>query len=114
MIPHLDLNEDIQEKLGYYLVMLKNIEGSPHIIGIARDRASINSKICNYLREFLWMWAEVEKEWIKLLPLMTNCPAVKHQSNVFFDFTSVDHSVRKLIRHVGDMSSIKKICDDYI
>jgi hypothetical protein len=56
----------------------------------------------------------VEKEWIKLLPLMTNCPAVKHQSNVFFDFTSVDHNIRKLIRQVGDMNSIKKICDDYI
>lgn len=45
---------------------------------------------------------------------MTNCPAVKHQSNVFFDFTSVDNSLKKLIRLVGDMSSIRKICDDYI
>lgn len=45
---------------------------------------------------------------------MMNCPAVKHQSNVFFDFNSVDNSLKKLIRQVGDMSSIRKICDDYI
>jgi hypothetical protein len=44
---------------------------------------------------------------------MTNCPAVKHQSNVFFDFTSVDSSVRKLIRHVSEMNSLRKLCDDY-
>lgn len=44
---------------------------------------------------------------------MTNCPAVKHQSNVFFDFASVDTSVRRIIRHVGEMGSLRKLCDDH-
>ena len=44
---------------------------------------------------------------------MTNCPSVKHQSNVYFEFTSVDNNIRKNNRQVNDMSSIKKIVDDY-
>ena len=58
-------------------------------------------------------WEEVEREWIKLLPVMTNCPAVKHQSNVFFEFTSVDNGIKKLIKQVGDMFSLRKLCDDH-
>lgn len=48
---------------------------------------------------------------MKLLPLMTNCPSVKHQSNVFFEFTSVDSSMKKLSRQMYDVP-LKKIVDD--
>lgn len=112
-VVHLDINEELQEKIGFYVITLKNIEGSPHIVGIARERAAVNGQICIYLLEFLKRWAQVEKEWISLLPLMTNCPAVKHQSNVYFDFTSVDSNIRKLIRYVSEMASVRKLCDDY-
>lgn len=54
----------------------------------------------------------MEREWSKLLPLMTNCPAVKHQSNVFFEFTAVDTALRKVIRQVSEMSSLRKLTDD--
>lgn len=41
--------------------MLKNIEGSPHVAGLAHERAIINSKICSYIQEVLWAWEKVEK-----------------------------------------------------
>jgi len=44
---------------------------------------------------------------------MANSPAVKHQSNVFFDFTSADTIIKKFIRQVSEMPSLKKLCDDY-
>jgi hypothetical protein len=50
LILHLDPNEELHEKLGYFLVMLKNIEGSPHVAGLAHERAVINRKTCSYLR----------------------------------------------------------------
>lgn len=83
------------------MIKLKNIEGSPHIMQASRDKAIFNIKICTYLRDLLSKWEEVEREWIKLLPLMTNCPAVKHQSNTFFEFTSVDLNLRKVIKQVS-------------
>jgi hypothetical protein len=43
----------------------------------------------------------VEKEWIMLLPVMANYQAVKHQSNVFFEFTNVDQIIRKFIRQIS-------------
>jgi hypothetical protein len=49
-ILHLDANEELHEKLGYFVVMLKNIEGSLHVVGIAHERAQLNAKICSYLR----------------------------------------------------------------
>lgn len=42
---------------------------------------------------------------------MTNCPSVKHQSNVYFEFTSVDTSLKKLNRQMSEVS-LKKIVDD--
>lgn len=81
--------------------MLKNIEGSSHVTGLAHERAVANGKICVYLRELLWTWEKVEKDWINLLPVMANYSAVKHQSNVFFEFTSVDTSIKKFIRQVS-------------
>jgi dynein heavy chain len=60
------------------------------------------------------LWADVEREWLKLLPMMTNCPSVKHQSNVYFEFTSVDQKMRKLIKQISDMSSMRKLVDDYV
>lgn len=44
---------------------------------------------------------------------MTNCPSVKHQSNVYFEFTSVDQKMRKLIKQISDMSSMRKLVDDH-
>lgn len=44
---------------------------------------------------------------------MANSPAVKHQSNVFFEFTSADSVIKKFIRQVSEMSSLKRLCDDY-
>lgn len=55
----------------------------------------------------------MEKSWINLLPIMANSPAVKHQSNVFFEFTSADAVIKKFIRQVSEMSSLKRLCDDY-
>ena len=83
------------------------------MVGLFSERAASNSQVCKYLRELLARWESVEKEWAKLLPVMTNCPAVKHQSNVFFEFTSVDNSLKKLIKQVGDMSSLRKLADDH-
>jgi len=45
---------------------------------------------------------------------MTTCPSVKHQSNVYFEFTSVDQKMRKLIKQVSDMSSMRKLVEDYV
>jgi hypothetical protein len=45
--------------------------------------------------------------------MMTNCPSVKHQSNVFFEFSSVDTIMKKLIKQVYDMSSMRKLVEDY-
>ena len=42
---------------------------------------------------------------------MTNCPSVKHQSNVYFEFTSVDTSMKKMNRQMFDVS-LKKIAED--
>lgn len=44
---------------------------------------------------------------------MTNCPSVKHQSNVYFEFTSMDTSLKKLNRQGHDMSSLRRFVDDY-
>lgn len=44
---------------------------------------------------------------------MVNCPSVKHQSNVFFEFTSVDGAIKKFIRGVSEMVSLKRLCEDY-
>ena len=45
---------------------------------------------------------------------MTNCPSVKHQSNVYFEFTALDNSIRKHNRQIHDLNSLKKIAEDYI
>lgn len=39
LVSHLDNNEEVQEKLGGYLVTLKNIEGSVNLAEAARSRA---------------------------------------------------------------------------
>ena len=44
---------------------------------------------------------------------MTNCPSVKHQSNVYFEFTSLDNSIRKINRQTNDLLSLKKITEDH-
>lgn len=44
---------------------------------------------------------------------MTNCPSVKHQSNVYFEFTSLDNSIRKHNRNINDLNTLKKIAEDY-
>lgn len=44
---------------------------------------------------------------------MANYSAVKHQSNIFFEFTSVDTLIRKFIRQASEMVSLKKICEDH-
>lgn len=46
--------------------------------------------------------------------MMTNCPSVKHQSNVYFEFTSVDQKMRKLIKQISDMSSMRKLVEDCV
>lgn len=61
LVSHLDSNEEVQEKLGNYLVTLKNIEGSVNLAEVARSRAQANLKVCVYMRELLWKWAEVER-----------------------------------------------------
>jgi hypothetical protein len=44
---------------------------------------------------------------------MTNSPSVKHQSNVYFEFTGVDNSMKKLVKQISDMSSMRKLIEDY-
>ena len=44
---------------------------------------------------------------------MTNCPSVKHQSNVYFEFTSLDSNIRKLNRQAHDLTSVKKFAEDH-
>ncbi len=50
---------------------------------------------------------------MKLLPMMTTCPSVKHQSNVYYEFTSVDSMMKKLIKQISDMSSMRKLVEDH-
>ena len=44
---------------------------------------------------------------------MLNYSAVKHQSNVFFDFTTVDLMIRKFNRQVSEMISLRRLCEDW-
>ena len=44
---------------------------------------------------------------------MTNYSAVKHQSNVYFDFTNVDGILRRFNRHISEMLSLKRLCEDH-
>lgn len=44
---------------------------------------------------------------------MANYSAVKHQSNVFFEFTSVDTLIKKFIRQASEMLSLKRFCEDH-
>ena len=44
---------------------------------------------------------------------MCNYSAVKHQSNVYFDFTNVDGILRKFIRNISEMLSLRRLCDDH-
>lgn len=43
---------------------------------------------------------------------MINCPSVKHQSNVYFEFTGVDGNMKKLIKQVAEVHSLRKLVDD--
>jgi dynein heavy chain, axonemal len=44
---------------------------------------------------------------------MANYSAVKHQSNIFFEFTSVDTLIKKFIRQVSEMVSLRRLCEDH-
>lgn len=44
---------------------------------------------------------------------MTSCPSVKHQSNVFYEFSSVDSTMKKMIKQISEMSSMRRVVEDY-
>jgi len=44
---------------------------------------------------------------------MTNYQAVKHQSNVYFDFNNADVLLRKFIRLISEMLSLRRLCEDH-
>jgi len=44
---------------------------------------------------------------------MTSCPSVKHQSNVFYEFSSVDSTMKKMIKQISEMSSMRRLVEDY-